>query len=363
MGVKNYTSRVAKLKDRRQGSTSYTFDSADSAQPPSVTEDYQRRARSESLQYALGAMQEVDAEYTKISHGEKDRVTRQLANGLTNRGQDVSIELQGSLAINIHLRRYSDVDLLVLPSDFFIYNENGPAAASYSPSSRDRISVVKTLRADCYNTLVSAYPAATVDNSGAKSIAMTGGSLQRKIDVVPALWYDSMMYQASRDKADRGVQILDLKTSALKSNFPFKYMHAITWKDLKTSTGTKKAIRLLKTLKYDAEIEIRLSSFDIASLVWNMPDQSLTFPDILETALLVSVQGELQNFCNSRERANALDVADGTRKIIQSDKDFEALHRLNQELIDLIESIATELDVSYSPSFERARVLLNEARL
>lgn len=206
MGVKDYTSRVAKLKDRRQGGTSYTFDSADFSQQPNITEEYQRRARSEGLQYALGAMQEVDAEYTKVSHGEKDRVTRQLIDGLTNRGQNVSIELQGSLAINIHVRRYSDVDLLVLPNDFFIYNANGPAAATYYPSNLDRVTVVKTLRADCYSTLTSAYPAVTVDNSGTKSIAMRGGSLQRKVDVVPALWYDSMMYQASRDKADRGVQ-------------------------------------------------------------------------------------------------------------------------------------------------------------
>ncbi len=89
----------------------------------------------------------------------------------------------------------------------------------------------------------------------------------------------------------------------------------------------------------------------------------MTFPSFFETALLVSVQSELQDLCNVRERANALFVADGTRKIIQTDKDFEALRRLNQELVDLIDSIGTELNANYYPSFERARVLLNETRL
>jgi hypothetical protein len=364
MGVKNYTFRVGKLKERRQGSNTYAFDSADFATGLSIsTESYQERAQSDSLQYALGAMQEVDVTYTRVSHEEKDRVTRQLISGLTQRNQSTSIELQGSLAINIHLRRYSDVDLLVLPSDFYLYNAYGPAASTYSPSSRDRISVVKQLRTDCYNTLRLAYPKAEVNNTGAKSIAMTGGSLQRKIDVVPSLWNDTAAYQTSRSKEDRGVEILDLKTELLTGNFPFKYMEEINRKDVRTYGGTKKAIRLLKSLKYDADVDVALSSFDIASLVWNMQDYTLTFSSVLETALIASVQLALQSFCDSRELANSLYVADSTRKIIRTDKDFIALLQLNQELIDLIDSIATELNANTYPSFERSRQLLNETRL
>lgn len=53
------------------------------------------------------------------------------------------------------------------------------------------------------------YYAAEVDNSGAKCITVTGGSLRRDVDVVPALWFDGIDYQNTLRKSDRGVKIYD----------------------------------------------------------------------------------------------------------------------------------------------------------
>ena len=125
MAKRNYATRIAKLKERRNGQgEGIAFDSLSAG---ILREAYQERApHSDSLQYALGAMQEVASKYTAVSHQEKERVSRQLIDGLARKGQEIEIELQGSLAVNIHLRRYSDVDLLILPTDFFIYDRTGP---------------------------------------------------------------------------------------------------------------------------------------------------------------------------------------------------------------------------------------------
>ncbi|WP_176079769.1 hypothetical protein [Paraburkholderia tropica] len=368
MVKRDYSLRNQKLRERRQGSLGSPalegrFGQVLASDSQSLTEAYERRAQSDSLKYALGAMQEVAEKYTTVSHKEKDRVTNQINGGMMRYGQSVDVQLQGSLALNIHLRRYSDVDLLVFPGDFLLYDSTGSAAYTYAPSDRDKVQVVRTLRTNCYTILKDAFPEVDVDDSGAKCINLTGGSLARSVDVVPALWLDTADYQTSRRQADRGVQILDRPKLELTGNSPFLYMENVNLKDHATMGGAKKAIRLLKTLKYDAEDEINFSSFDIASLVWNMSDAALSYPSYLETALLSSLQDEVNRLCENRAVADTLLVADKTRKIVRSDKDFKALQALNQELSDLIESIATELKPNQMPTFAMAKSALREARV
>lgn len=363
MSKRDYTSRNQKLRNRRLGSEAIaksdgvTFDAAP------LVESYEKRAKSESLKYALGAMQEVEKKYTEISFEQGNRVSNQLTNGMTARQKSIEIKLQGSLALNIHLRRYSDVDLLVFPLAFFLYDQTGPKSSTYSPSDKDRIQVVKELRSNCATILASAFPQALVDESGAKCITLSGGSLSRSVDVVPALWFDTSSYQTTLALAERGVEIFDSHKLELNGNFPFKYMEHINNKDTSTIGGTKKAIRLLKTLKYDADSEVGISSFDIASLVWHMPDVSLRYPNYLEPALLVSIQNFLNQLCGNRAYAETLLVADGTRKIIRSSDDFSALIALNEELKDLIESIASELKPYEAIDAARARSVLLEANI
>ncbi|PZX34291.1 conserved hypothetical protein [Cupriavidus phytorum] len=361
MSKKDYKSRNSKLRERRQGSSTYTFDSATGAAP--IFESYEKRARSESLRYALGAMQEVDQLYTQVSIKTGERVKNQLVTGLERRGEAADIRFQGSLPLNIHIRRYSDVDLLVLPGSFLIYDCIGPLATTYRPSPLDRVDVVKKLRSDCYDVLSNAFREVDVDNSGAKCIAMSGGSLARKVDVVPALWYDTIEYQRTRAVEDRRVEVLDLPRGTLDGNYPFKYMARVDKKDHDTMGGVKKAIRLLKTLKYDAETPVDLSSFDIASIVWNMPDVSLRYPVYLETAIIVGALNFLSLLVADRVYAESLFVADGTRKIIRSNKDFEGLKALRDELVDLTESIASELKPYDYDAVQNSKRILLESQI
>lgn len=78
------------------------------------------------------------------------------------------------------------------------------------------------------------------------------------------------------------MQIYDKKKYALVTNFPFKVRALINAKEARTGGGCKKAIRLLKNMKEDADSTIALSSFDIMSLVYAMQDFDLVHQSYYE---------------------------------------------------------------------------------
>ena len=111
--------RLKSLRDRRMGTdriAELTFDSAVEVMAKSrVQEAYLKRAPIQKYtQYALGAMQAVDPDYTRISLEEADRVKDQLKKGFDRKLISTEFRLQGSVACDIHIRGVSDVDLLVL---------------------------------------------------------------------------------------------------------------------------------------------------------------------------------------------------------------------------------------------------------
>lgn len=124
--------RLKSLEARRRGTDrrGMTFDAADQVLAKSLAqESYQvRGANKEFTKYALGSMQAVDPEYTRIGIEEATRVGKQLESGLAKLGIDVEFRLQGSVPCDIHIRGASDVDLLVLEGRYIRYEVDGPKA-------------------------------------------------------------------------------------------------------------------------------------------------------------------------------------------------------------------------------------------
>ena len=111
--------------------------------------------------------------------------------------------------------------------------------------------------------LTTAFYAADVDCSGAKAIGLSGGSLKRKIDIVPSNWVNTNEYSKSLNKIHRGVQVLDKYKRVQIKNTPFYHNYLLNEKDNACLFNYKKVVRLLKTLKVDANSEINFSSYDI----------------------------------------------------------------------------------------------------
>ena len=359
----DYSNRINRVNARRNNtSTTRLSEAASLAQDSSIfdslTKSFGSKTKSKSFQYALVSMQEVDAQYTAISYREAERVAKQIDSGLSKLGKIVTVELQGSLPLNVHLRRVSDVDMLVWPWGVYVFDTYGVAASGYSLSTSNAATEITSLRTQCCSVIRTSFHAAKVDDSGAKCITVSEGSLLREIDVVPSVVYKTATYQRTQSDVDRGVQIYDKKTQSLLTNYPFKVRALINAKDGRTDGGGKKAIRLLKNMKEDSDISIALSSFNIMSLVYAMPDSSLAHLMYFQGKIVSSLQDWFFTLANDEAKLMNLDVVDGSRKIVQSAADVLAVKQMADELNTLVLRIAQELqpDIQTSFSLWRSKV-------
>ena len=140
----------------------------------------------------------------------------------------------------------------------------------------------------------------------------------------------------------RGVHILDAKNKTRLKNKPFLHNAWIDYKDGQTNGGLRKAARLMKSLKYDTEA-IDLSSYDIVSIAFNIPEDHLNLPKSMELAMLDACH----NFCldiqgNPYKRAG-LEVPDGHRKVFtDGHATLEGLNQLTAALGDLVSDVLRE---------------------
>lgn len=345
--------RLKSLRDRRTGTDrigDLTLDSAKQVIAKSLTqESYAKRAPVQRhTQYALGAMQAVDPDYTRISLEEAERVKEQLKKGLDRKSISTDFRLQGSVACDLHIRGVSDVDLLVLDGRYLHYDANGQKAqqGGYAhPVAYNTLQALVALRTESESILDSAFPAAKINKSGAKAINISGGSLRRPVDVVPSNWFDTVTYQRSGAEVDRGVQILNKDVPERVLNTPFKHIQQINERDRLSLGGLKKAIRLCKNVKADAEgdgTKIALSSYDIASVLWHADITALTVGIANELAILAESTRFLDALARRLSFARTLRVPDDSRCVFDSDAKIEGLRLLSLEMDDLSERVARE---------------------
>ena len=117
--ARDINKRIQQLRTRRSGMDRLGRLSQDAqldVLAKSLTEEnWLKRAGSQpNTRYALGSMQEVTPEYTRISIETAERVGRQLDIALKSAGFSVDFRLQGSVPLNVHIRgvagRYAGVD-------------------------------------------------------------------------------------------------------------------------------------------------------------------------------------------------------------------------------------------------------------
>jgi hypothetical protein len=335
------TSRLDRLNARR---------SDDSVpQAKLLNEAYRHIVQSDSVKYVIGAMQPIDPDYTKNTYVQGDRVKNQLEHRLEFKCE---YEYQGSVTNDTHIKAKSDIDLLVIISKFF--SLEAPQVPQ-SPYQGDPVQDLLALRAQAEEALEVAFPEADVDKTGNKSIAIEGGSLTRKIDVVPANWYNTNKFSEHSSAMYRGVHVLDKSVPSRLANTPFLHNAWIDHKDDKVAGGLRKASRLMKSLKYDSE-NIDLSSYDIVSIAFNMPDASLTQPKGAELLLLDSCLDYCKQLSQNDALRDSIKVPDQHRLIFCDG--HATLAGLNQ-LVAELEKLTSDVLLENQRSFKR----LAEARV
>ncbi|WP_152048818.1 nucleotidyltransferase family protein [Aureimonas psammosilenae] len=341
--------RLSSLKTRRRGTDRLGRIATDTASDiyakRDLTERYEQLADGKPYtRYALGSMQQVDPDYTRIGIEEATRVGNQLNKQLPSEGVAVAFELQGSVPCNIHIRGVSDVDLLVLRTEFVTYDST-PGLNSYTSTNYTPLAALRQLRTSSERILKSSFPKADVDTTGAKAIAISGGSLRRPVDVVPSHWHDTADYQRTYDKDDRGVKILDNKQGVTLLNMPFRHIKLVTTHDIHALYGLKKAIRLCKHVKNDAIEEgrtINYSSFDLASTLWHANMNAFAAGYKNELAILIEARRFMDELYHNVDKAKSLLVPDGSRKIFDAEAKIEGMKIMSYELDDLAKEVAFE---------------------
>lgn len=357
--ARNINQRLDRLRVRRSGTDRLgrlnEEARADIIAKSRIEETWQKRAKDKpNTRYALGSMQEVGTDYTRISVETAQRVGNQLNDGLTKAGFSVDFRLQGSVPLNVHIRGVSDVDLLTLDLGFYTYDTTGSRSRTgfyTSPTSRTSIEVLKALRTEAEAILKARFWAAEVDTSGGKAISISGGSLARPVDVVPSHWHDNADYQSSGQERDRSVTILDQKVPRTIDNRPFLHIYRVHGRDVQANGGLKKAIRLCKNVKNDAIEEgknIVFPSFDIAATMYHANLTALGSSQVYELAVLAETQRFLDELYHNPDTAKALTVPDGSRRIFDTDQKYEGLKALSVEMDDLAREVAKEQNYALS---------------
>jgi hypothetical protein len=296
-----------------------------------LNEAWDRVKTSEPVRFALGAMQPIDQDYTRKSFEEADRVANQIEKNVP---QSVEFDYQGSTTNDTHIKAASDIDLLTLlsPTRHFYFVEPPLTVAPGNVYTGDTLADLSKLRADCISILRDKFQTATI-SPGSKSIAAEGGSLARKVDVVPSAWLDSQEWQQTKNKAYRGIKVLDSSVNQLIPNKPFLHNNLLDNKDRRCIGGLRKSIRLMKSLKYDASTEVKLTSYHICAIAYNAPDQFLTVAPGHDLLLLE----QTRQWCvRVRDDANLRDnmmVPNGTEKVFHSGG--AQLPGLNQMIVEL----------------------------
>jgi len=357
----DFGKRLKSLKERRQGSReraifeSVTMDSISMenainfGQDVRTREIYETLRESDSVKYTIGAMAAVDKKSTEVSISEGNRVADSLIKSLRVRGINTTSRLQGSVALDIHIKGYSDVDMLIVYGATLQVEYPKVMPNNYTDSSdpRTMADIIKNLRMESEDILPRNFPQTNVDCTGNKSIAMSEGSLARKVDVVPASWYDTRTYQTTKNESDRGIKIYHKSNHELIENLPFKHIKLISNKDDVYGGNLRSAIRLIKNMvadmpDYKKSVAKKLSSYDLASIAYHM-DGDLSLSYEMRLGLVEKIRAHFQNLLTNSFLKISLDVPDGSRKIFDKPEKTRALEVLTDEFTSLAKLLAKDI--------------------
>lgn len=309
-------------------------------------EIYKRMRESESVRYTIGAMQPIDPDYTKNTIEQGERVKNQLKERLSI---ECDYEFQGSTMTDTHIKARSDIDLLLIRQGWYWVE-----GASVSPYSGDAREDMRRLRREATVAMTAAFPQAQLDDTGSTSFKLSGASLSRVVDVVPASWYNTSDYTRTSDKTHRGVKVFNKNTGEFIPNTPFLHKRRIEERDQRTRGGLRRAVRLMKSLRYDSDGRADMSSYNIAGIAYNIPELGLLHEPARELAILEACWEYCQRLSFDLALRDSIRVPDGSRTVFGGGQGATGIQlaALTKELSDLRRDVLTENARSFTKLLE-----------
>lgn len=245
---------------------------------------------------------------------------------------------QGSIMTNTHIKT-SDFDLLTIIDAYRYLEEGIPRGSTYQGVPSDDIA---ELRSQSLEILKGIY--SDVDDSNEKCISIVNKSLKRKVDVVFAFWYSTMDYVRTNLEFYRGIIF---KPAQLPPDYPFAHIANVNDKGTQTLDGSRKGIRLLKSLKEDCEDELKeIKSFHLTSIVHSMNDQQLIYFPGNEILIASAISRHLDFLLNNAISRNLIKSPNTFEYPLADDKILPDMKRLKEDLDLVIEDASKDLQKS-----------------
>lgn len=330
MPTLNYTRRLENLQNRK-------FDRELSKSV--MSESLSAKTVPANIKYLVESMRPIDKTYNDKTIVAAERVQEHLKNGFDLTFTPV-YKRQGSVTTNTNIKVHSDFDLLVVINDYHFLAPGIPVNDPYTKSDSDEDMV--EFRKQATKILKGIYD--EVDTSGEKSISVVNKSLHRKIDVVFCYWYHGQQYIDNNSEYYRGVSLYNFtKKARAKNDFPFAHIHQVNSKGDNTFDGSRRGIRLLKTLRADSETSIDLSSFQLTSIVHPIENLLLRYSAGNELAIAKAISAELKLQIDDSSHRQAIVSPNGIEKPLYDDKVVPELKKLKTDLDTLIEDTSKEI--------------------
>ena len=265
--------------------------------------------------YVLDSMAEVPRRSTEISFEEGEKVKKHLKDNLINYDLSAEFRFQGSVINNTHIKGYSDIDLLVITDKYYTLEKPQIPKTPYNGNPLDDLNELRNV---CSCILKDSYTCASIDTSGSKSIILSGGSLRREIDIVPANWFYSNLYnQYPQCDYLKGIQVYNKKENTRDTNYPFYNKELLNEKDLKSNYLYKSIVRLAKNVRCDSDNKVvqDISSYDIQAIFYYMNNNC--FQNISGIDVVPVMTKYLEQLLENPACYYSLKVPDKTRYIYE----------------------------------------------
>ena len=345
----NYTKRLQNLNERRNpDGLSKSFSDGLSARNYSnfIGAIGAVDKQPTNLKYLRECMSPIDKEYNDNTLLASDKVRIHLENEF-NLHFSRDYRKQGSVMTNTNIKSYSDVDLLAIIGRYYYLAPSLPNNDPYTASNPD--DDIKEIRRQATIIMQNVYD--LVNTTGAKNISIYNKSLKRKVDIVFAYWYNTEQYVSTNDEYYRGIYLYDFQKQQRELDYPFAHIYAVNTKGDQTNDGSRRVIRLLKSLKMDSEGRIDLTSFQLTAIAHDITDSQVTYSVGNDLALAKSALAKVSFLIDNRDYRKAVSSPAGNQKPLYEDSVVPDLKELQKDLSELITDCETEINSFKSRTF------------
>lgn len=324
----NYSRRLQNLQQRK-------FDNE--LNESLISKSFSNINIPDNVKYLIESMRPIDTKYDARTFDAAARVQKHLENGFDLHFSR-SYENQGSVMTKTNIKVHSDFDLLTIVEGYQYLETSNPSNSYTASNPNDDII---ELRRQSVKILKSIYD--EVDDSGEKSISIFNKSLNRKVDIVFCFWYHSDKYLETKSQYYKGVYLFKFPTKTKKKDFPFATIANVNSKGNRTKDGSRRGIRLLKSLKADSEPQIKLSSFHLTSIVHSIDDELINYSSGEELKIAQAISGKLKNIIENSVYRKSIKGPNGLENPLENDKILPELKHLKIDLDGLIEDSSKEI--------------------